>query len=98
MEKNVGLWVRLEAKPGQESALAEFLKGALPLVQQESKTVTWYAIQLNDSTFGIFDTFADDSGRDAHLAGRVAEALMAKGPDMLAKSPSIEKIKILAAK
>ena len=98
MEKNVGLWVRLEAKPGKESALAEFLKGALPLVQQEAKTITWYAIQLNESTFGIFDTFPDDAGREAHLAGRVATALMAQGPDLLAKNPSIEKIQILAAK
>jgi quinol monooxygenase YgiN len=77
-QKNVGLWVRLEAKPGKENDVAEFLKGGLELVQQEPKTLTWYAIQLNPSTFGIFDTFSDDSGRDAHLAGRVAEALMAK--------------------
>ena len=96
--KNVGLWVRLEAKPGKEKDVAEFLKGGLALVEQEPKTVTWYAIQLSPSIFGIFDTFADDSGRDAHLAGRVAEALMAKAPDLLAKAPSIEKIDILAAK
>ena len=98
MNKNVALWVRLEAKPGKESAVAEFLKGGLALVQDEPKTLTWYAIQMNASTFGIFDTFADDSGRDAHLAGRVAEALMAKASDLLAKPPSIEKINILAAK
>jgi len=98
MDKKVGLWVRLEAKPGKESAVAEFLKGGLALVQQEPKTVTWYAIQLNSSTFGIFDTFEDDSGRDAHLSGKVAEALMAKAPDLLAKAPSIEKINIIAAK
>jgi quinol monooxygenase YgiN len=94
----VGLWVRLEAKPGKENAVADFLKGGLSLVEQEPKTVTWYAIQMAPGVFGIFDTFADDSGRDAHLAGRVAEALMAKAPDLLAKAPSIEKIDILAAK
>jgi len=98
MEKNVGLWVRLEAKPGKEAAVTEFLRSGLKLVLQEPKTLTWYAIQLNPSTFGIFDTFSDDSGRDAHLTGRVAEALMAKAPDLLAKSPSIEKIDILASK
>ena len=94
----VALWVRLEAKPGKESAVAEFLKGGLPIVEQEPGTVTWYAIQLAPGVFGIFDTFADDAGRDAHLAGRVAEALMAKAPELLAKAPSIEKINVLAAK
>jgi quinol monooxygenase YgiN len=94
----VALWVRLEAKPGKENEVAEFLKGGLPLVEQEAGTVTWYAINLGPGVFGIFDTFADNSGRDAHLAGRVAEALMAKAPDMLAKAPSIEKIDIIAAK
>lgn len=100
MESNVrvALWVRLEAKPGKEQAVADFLKGGLAIVEQEPKTITWYAIKLSPSVFGIFDTFADDSGRDAHLAGRVAEALMAKASELLAKAPSIEKIDILAAK
>lgn len=94
----VALWVRLEAKPGKEDAVADFLKGGLAIVQQEPGTVTWYAIKLSPSVFGIFDTFADNQGRDAHLAGRVAEALMAKASELLAKPPSIEKIDILAAK
>ena len=94
----VALWVRLEAKPGKENEVAEFLKGGLSLVEQEPGTVTWYAINLGPGIFGIFDTFADNSGRDAHLAGRVAEALMAKAPDLLAKAPSIDKIDIIAAK
>ena len=94
----VALWVRLEAKPGKENEVIEFLKGGLSLVEQEPGTITWYAIKMAPGVFGIFDTFADDSGRDAHLAGRVAEALMAKAPDLLAKAPSIEKIDILAAK
>jgi quinol monooxygenase YgiN len=94
----VALWVRLEAKPGKENEVIEFLKGGLSIVEQEPGTITWYAIKMGQGVFGIFDTFADDSGRDAHLTGRVAEALMAKAPDLLAKAPSIEKIDILAAK
>jgi quinol monooxygenase YgiN len=94
----VGLWVRLEAKPGKERDVDEFLRGGLAIVQAEPATVDWFAIRLNASTFGIFDTFADDAGRDAHLAGRVAAALMAKAPDLLAKPPSIEKIDVLASK
>ena len=92
------LWVRLEAKPGQEAAVAAFLEGGLSLVEQEPATITWYAIKLGPSTFGIFDTFPDDQGRDAHLAGRVAEALMAKAPELLARPPEIQKLDVLAAK
>jgi quinol monooxygenase YgiN len=95
---HTALWVRLEAKPGKETALARFLEGALPLVEQEPATITWYALRLAPSTFGIFDTFPDDKGREAHLAGRVAAALMAKAADLLASAPSIEKIEVLAAK
>ena len=92
------LWVRLDAKPGQEAAVAAFLEGGLSLVEQEPATITWYAIRLGPSTFGIFDTFPDDQGRDAHLAGRVAEALMAKAPELLASPPVIQKLDVLAAK
>jgi quinol monooxygenase YgiN len=92
------LWVRLEAKPGQEAAVASFIEGGLPVVEQEPATITWYAIKLGPSTFGIFDTFPDDQGREAHLAGRVAVALMAKAPELLATAPSIEKVDVLAAK
>ncbi len=92
------LWVRLEAKPGQEAAVARFLEGALAIVAQEPATISWYAIKLGPSTFGIFDTFPDDQGREAHLAGRVAAALMAKAPELLASAPSIEKVDVLAAK
>jgi quinol monooxygenase YgiN len=95
---NFGLLVRLEAKPGKESEVAEFLKGALPIVQEEPATATWYAIRIGRSTFGIFDTFEAESGREAHLAGRVAAALMAKAPELLAGAPVIEKIDILASK
>ena len=95
---HTALWVRLEAKPGKEAAVASFLEGALPIVEQEPATITWYALKLGPSTFGIYDTFPDDKGRDAHLAGRVAAALMAKAPELLASAPSIEKLEVLAAK
>jgi quinol monooxygenase YgiN len=94
----VALLVRLEAKPGKASAVEEFLRGGLALVEQEPATSTWYAIKLGPSTYGIFDTFPDDAGRQAHLAGRVAAALMAKAPELLAQAPAIEKAEILAAK
>lgn len=92
------LLVRLEAKPGKEAAVAQFLEGGLQIVEQEPATVTWYAIKLGPATFGIFDTFPDDAGRQAHLQGRVAAALMDRAPELLASAPSIEKVEILAAK
>ena len=95
---HTALLVRLEAKPGKEAAVQDFLESALPMVEQEPATVTWYAIKLGPSTFGIFDTFPDDAGRQAHLEGRVAAALMAQAPELLASAPSIEKVEILAAK
>ena len=94
----VALWVRLEAKPGKEQAVADFLRGGLALVQQEPATTTWFGIQLGPSTFGIFDAFPDDAGRQAHLTGKVAAALMAKASELLAKPTAIEKIDVLAAK
>ncbi|HEX3531169.1 MAG TPA: antibiotic biosynthesis monooxygenase [Thermoanaerobaculia bacterium] len=94
----VALWVRLEAKPGKEAEVESFLKGGLAIVQEEPATTAWFAVRLNPSTFGIFDAFPDDAGRQAHLSGRVAAALMAKAPELLAQPPSIEKIDVLAAK
>jgi quinol monooxygenase YgiN len=95
---NTALFVRLEAKPGKEADIEEFLVGALPLVDAEPATVTWFALRLGPSTFGIFDTFADEAGRDAHLAGKVAEALMARAGELFATPPSIEKVDVLASK
>ena len=92
------LFVRLEAKPGQEAAVASFLEGGLAIVLDEPATAHWFALRFGPTTFGIFDTFADDAGRDAHLAGRVAAALMAKAGELLATPPSIEKVDLLAAK
>jgi quinol monooxygenase YgiN len=92
------LWVALEAKPGKEAEVEKFLQAGQGLVEAEPKTVSWFAIKMGPSKYGIFDTFADDSGRDAHLNGQVAKALMEKAADLLAKSPSIEKIEIIASK
>jgi quinol monooxygenase YgiN len=94
----VALFVRLEAKPGKEAEMESFLRGGLPIVQQEPATTAWFAIRMGASTFGIFDAFPDDAGRQAHLSGRVAAALMAKAPELLAKPPQIEKVDVLAAK
>ncbi len=95
---NVALWVRLEAKPGKEKAVEEFLRGGLSIVEREPATTTWYAIKMGPSTYGIFDTFPDDKGRQAHLSGEVAKALMQKTDELFAKPPDIQKIDVLAAK
>ena len=95
---NVALFVRLEAKSGKESDVAQFLRDGLAIVQAEPATTVWFAIQLGPSTFGIFDAFPNEAGRQAHLAGRVAAALMARASELLAKPPSIEKVDVLAAK
>ena len=94
----VALWVRLEAKPGKEADVENFLRGGLPLVQAEPGTTAWFGVRLSPSTFGIFDAFPDEAGRQAHLSGKVAAALMAKAPELLAKPPVIEKADVLAAK
>jgi quinol monooxygenase YgiN len=94
----VALYVPLEAKPGKEKELADFLKSAVPLVNAEPGTVSWFAIQNGPSSFAIFDTFDDENGRNAHLGGAVAAALMAKAGELLAKPPSINKIDVLADK
>lgn len=92
------LFVRLEAKPGRQAEVETFLKSGLAIVLEEPATTTWFAIKLAPTTFAIFDTFPDESGRQAHLTGRVAAALMAKAPDLLATPPTIEKADILAVK
>ena len=92
------LFVRLEAKPGREKEVESFLLGGLPIVMEEPATTAWFAIRLGPSTFGIFDAFPDEAGRQAHLSGKVAEALMARAGELLSQSPSIEKVDVLAAK
>jgi quinol monooxygenase YgiN len=92
------LWVRLEAKPGKENAVAEFLASGLQLAMQETRTPVWFALKLGPGTFGIFDAFADDGGRQAHLNGPIAQALKAQAPQLLAKAPTIESVEVLGAK
>jgi quinol monooxygenase YgiN len=94
----LGLFVRLEAKPGKEAEVENFLRAGLPAVREEPATTAWFAIRLGPSTFGIFDAFPDEAGRQAHLTGRVAAALMAKASELLAQPPVIEKVDVLAAK
>ncbi|MDF2692572.1 MAG: putative integron cassette protein, partial [Labilithrix sp.] len=94
----VGLLARLVAKPGKEEEVAAFLAGALPLANEERATVVWFALRLSKSEFGIFDAFANDSGRTAHLNGPIAAALMAKAGELLAEPPRIDHVDLLAAK
>jgi quinol monooxygenase YgiN len=94
----VGLLVTLEAKPGKEGDLAAFLKAALPLVEEEPQTTAWSAVRLTSSRFAIFDAFASEAGREAHLAGPVAAALIKNAPELLASDPSIETVDVLANK
>ena len=97
MEK-FALLARVEAKPGKEAIVAEFLKSALPLAEAETDTVRWYALKINENTFGIFDTFVTEDGRSAHLQGQIAAALMANAAELLAKDPVIEFVDLLAVK
>jgi quinol monooxygenase YgiN len=92
------LFVRLEAKPGKEAELAQFLEAGLSMAQQEGTTPVWFALQLGSSTFGVFDAFADDAARQAHLNGPIAQALGANASKLLAMAPSIEQIDVLGAK
>jgi quinol monooxygenase YgiN len=93
-----GLYVLLEAKPGKEEEVAEFLRQGKAVVEAEPGTIAWFGIRLGPTTFAIFDAFPDEAGRQAHLTGKVAAALMAKAPDLLAGPPKIQKADVLAAK
>jgi quinol monooxygenase YgiN len=94
----LAIWAQLEAKSGREQEVEEFLKSAQPLAEKEKGTLTWYAVKIGPSKYGIFDTFPDEAGRDAHLSGEIAKALMAKAKDLFAKDPEIHKIDVLASK
>ena len=94
----VALLVRLEAKPGKAAEVESFLRGGLAIVQEEPATTAWFAIRMGPSTFGIFDAFPDEAGRQGHLSGRVAAALMARSSELLAQPPVIDKVDLLAAK
>jgi quinol monooxygenase YgiN len=92
------LFARLEAKPGKEEEVAKFLQQGLQLAEQETTTPLWFALRLGKSTFAIFDAFRDESGRQNHLNGPIAAALMAKAGELLAKPPVIERLDVLGAK
>lgn len=94
----LAIFVRLEARVGQEAALEKFLIDALPLALAEPGTPAWFALKFGPSTFGIFDAFSDEPGRDAHLNGPIAAALMAKADELLATPPMIQKIDLIAVK
>ena len=97
-DAGVALLVRLEAKPGREADVEELLRNGLSLVEEEPDTTAWYGVRLGNSTFGIFDTFTNDSGRQAHLSGRVARSLSDRAGELLAQAPVIERVDVLACK
>lgn len=96
--EQMGILAIVEAKPGREREVESFLKSAEALARDESQTVSWYAIKLDTSRFGIFDTFADAKGRDAHVGGEIARRLFASADDLLASPPSIQFVDIIANK
>ena len=95
---NVALMVRLEAKPGRELDVESFLRDQLAFAQGEPETTAWFAMRMGPRTFAIFDAFPDESGRQAHLAGQIAEELTAVAPELFEKGPVIEQIDVIAAK
>ncbi|HEY7284846.1 MAG TPA: antibiotic biosynthesis monooxygenase [Vicinamibacterales bacterium] len=95
---NLSLFVRLEAKPGKENEVAAFLHQGLQLANQEATTPIWFALRLGPSTFAVFDAFRDEQGRQNHLNGPIAKALMAQAPDLLSSPPVIERMEVLGAK
>lgn len=94
----LALFVRLDAKPGKEAEVAAFLEAGLALAREETGTPIWFALRLSESSFGIFDAFTDETDRQAHLDGPIAQALMANAPDLLAGPPVIERIDVLGLK
>jgi quinol monooxygenase YgiN len=94
----VALFARLEAKPGKENEVAKFLEAGLAMAKQEPTTPLWFALRLGPTTFGVFDAFADESGRQTHLNGPIAKALIAKAPELFAKPPAIEPLEVLGSK
>lgn len=92
------IWVEVKAKAGKEREVEEFLKSALPMAEAEAGTTTWYALKMGPGSFGIFDTFADEEGRKAHLAGEIAKALFGKAAELLEGEPKVMQAEILAVK
>jgi quinol monooxygenase YgiN len=96
--KKLGLLITVKAKKEKRDDVKAFLSNAVDLAREEKETITWYSFQIDESTFGIFDTFEDESGREAHLNGKIAEALMENASELLAEEPSIKKIDIMSSK
>jgi quinol monooxygenase YgiN len=94
----LALFARLEAKPGKEAEVEQFLQAGLAMARDEKSTPIWFALRLSPTTFGVFDAFHDEAGRQGHLNGPIAQALMAKAPDLFAKPPSIEPVEVLGLK
>jgi quinol monooxygenase YgiN len=94
----LAFFARFEAKSGKEEAVAKFLETALDMARKEPTTINWYALRLSPTTFGVFDTFNDEEGRQRHLNGPIGQALMAKMPELFASPPSIEPVQVLGAK
>ncbi len=94
----LAFFARFDAKPGKEEAVATFLEKALEMAKKEATTINWYAIRLSPSTFGVFDTFSDETGRQKHLNGPIGQALMANAPELFSKPPSIEPAEVLGSK
>lgn len=92
------IWVMLKAKPGKESEVEAFLKQGATMSHNEPRTVTWYGVRMGPGTYGVFDTFNDEAGRDAHMQGDIAKALMSKAPDLFSNDLKIETMEILASK
>ena len=92
------LFARLEAKPGKEAEVQQFLEAGLAMAREEKTTPIWFALRISPTTFGILDAFEDEAGRQTHLAGPIAQALMAKAPELFAKPPAIEPIDVLGLK
>ena len=92
------IWVMLKAKPGKEKDVETFLNQGASMAGDEPRTVTWYGVKMGPGVYGVFDTFEDEEGRDAHLNGEIAKALMAKAPELFSNELRIEKMEILAAK
>jgi quinol monooxygenase YgiN len=94
----LAIWAQLKAKPGKEAEVEAFLKSAQPLAEGEEQTITWYAVKLGPGSYGIFDTFADEAGRNAHLTGEIAKALFQRAAELFAEAPQVSKPEVLAAK
>ena len=94
----LALYVSLKAKPGKEAEVEEFLKLGAQLAAREPGTVTWYGLKEDDGLYSVFDTFEDEAGRDAHLNGDIAKALMAKASELFVEAPRIHKIALVASK